>query len=133
MAILPVVIKGDTNNKKPSKLDSKGAGRPRSSYFNKRVKRQLDAPVTPGLPATNINGGPNVADQNFNKLRGKGNTASTDIRFVVGFIFISGHSRGTKYFLKNGNPSEKKFFLVYRALRISKYNTFRSTQSHTHN
>ena len=100
MAILPVVIKGDTNNKKLSKLDSKGAGRPRSSYFNKRVKRQLDVAVTPGLPASNINGGPNVADQNFNSRRGKGNTASTDIRFVVGFIFISGHIRGTKYFFK---------------------------------
>ena len=69
---------------KLNNLESKGAGPAHNSFIHSRTKRQLPTKVTAGLPDTEIDGGPNVVDQNFNNLRGKGTTRySTDMRRLV--------------------------------------------------
>ena len=77
-----LLVHGELNTERASQLA--GAGPARNSYILSRAKRQLPGKVTEELPHTNIDGGPNVVDQNFNNLRGKGETRySTDMRRLV--------------------------------------------------
>ena len=78
-----LLVYGELYTERASQLA--GAGPARNSYIHSRTKRQLrDNKVTDSLPDTKIDGGPNVVDQNFNNLRGKGTTRySTDMRRLV--------------------------------------------------
>ena len=82
LAATLLLVYGELNAERTSPLA--GAGPARNSYIHSREKRQLPSKVTEELPDTKIDGGPNVVDQNFNNLRGKGTTQySTDMRRLV--------------------------------------------------
>ena len=84
LAATLLLVYGELNTERASLLAGAGAGPARNSFIQSRTKRQLPTKVTAGLPDTEIDGGPNVVDQQFNVLRGKGTTQySTDMRRLV--------------------------------------------------